>query len=301
VATDDEVAGVAAELYAAPLAGFTAERTARVKAARDHGDRDLAARIGALQKPSASAWLIDLLAREHGDDLDRVDDLGERLRAAQETPDRDALRELAAERRRLLGEVAGIAADAAEAVTGKRPSAAVLEEVQQTLQAALASEEAAAAVRSGRLVRALAAEGLDPVDLTNAVAVGGQVAPVRRRPSRSRAAEAKEDDETDRRRKEAEQRKAAADRAVEEAEQAAADAADDADDADREAEERADAAEDLRRRLADLQKEADRADAAAERARKAAARAREAADRAEDEADDARTAAKEAAAALRAS
>ena len=53
-----------------------------------------------------SAWLVDLLVREAPDDLQRVLDLGEALREAQEDGDRTRLRELTAERRSLLGEIA---------------------------------------------------------------------------------------------------------------------------------------------------------------------------------------------------
>lgn len=105
------------------------------------------------------------------DDLQRVLDLGAALRQAQEDADRDRLRELAGERRTLLAEVARAAAERADA-SGQRVGDAALEEFQQTLQAALASPDAAAAIRTGRLVRSLDADGLDPVDLDDAVAGG---------------------------------------------------------------------------------------------------------------------------------
>jgi hypothetical protein len=54
---------------------------------------------------------------------------------------------------------------------GRKISGTVATEVEQTLRAATADEGAAAAVRSGRLLRALSADGVDVVDLDGAVAV----------------------------------------------------------------------------------------------------------------------------------
>lgn len=173
---------VADALYAAPSAGFVARRAAGAKEARSAGDRDLAARIGALPKPSASAALLNALAHGGAEELQRLLDLGDALRDAQQQGDRERLRALGADRRRLLTEVAD---RAVELAGGKRPGDAVLEEVQQTLQAALADDDAADAVRSGRLVRALAGDGLEPADVDRALAVPGGPAPRRASPMAS--------------------------------------------------------------------------------------------------------------------
>lgn len=176
---DEQLDDIVDELYALPAASFTAVRNSRAKVARGAGDRALAAAITALPKPSASAALVNRLVRDDASALQRVIDLGEALRQAQDGPDRERLRELGTRRRDLLTEVARVATGRAEQ-DGMRVSAAVLEEFQQTLQAALVSEDASRAVRSGRLVRALEADGLDPVDLTDAVAGSGDHAPVPR-------------------------------------------------------------------------------------------------------------------------
>ncbi|WP_375387469.1 hypothetical protein [uncultured Amnibacterium sp.] len=294
MASDRDVAAIAAELYAAPLGDFTAARTARVRAAREDGDRDLAARVGALPKPSAAAWLIDLLAREHAEDLDRLDDLGSRLRAAQEDGDRTRLRELTTERRTLIAELAGIAADRSEQ-TGRRASASVLEEVHQTLQAALVDHDAAAAMRSGRLVRSLVAEGLDPVDLSAALAVGDRLGPIAPVGRHARTAAAPPDrDEDAERRKAAEARAEETARAAREARRAAEDAAAEAEHAAAEADRQVEEADDLRAQLERLQQRLDAAEAgrraaqaAAGTARSAAAAASAAAEDAQRDADDA--------------
>lgn len=289
---DDDFLEAAEALYALPASGFVAERTARAKRARAEGDRDLAARVAALQKPSAAAALVNRLVHEDGDLMDRVADLGTALRKAQDDGDPARLRELGAQRRRLLQEAADRAADLA----GTRPGAAVLEELQQTLQAAVASEDAAAAVATGRLVTALAADGLDPVDLTNAV--GG---PDRVAPSRPRSAPGRHDEDTATggpdaaaqriARREAEDRAEQAERRAAEAERAAADAAAEADAAEARRAEQDRAVADLRERLARLQEELADAEGSLRTATGTASAARGAADDAASGADEARAAA----------
>lgn len=278
---DDALAETAAELVALPLARFTAERTARAKAVRGDGDRDLAARITALAKPSASAWLVDLLARELPDDLQRVLDLGDDLREAQEAGDRERLRRLSGDRRTLLAEVVGRAAERAEAA-GQRIGAAAVEEAQQTLQAAMTTPEAAAAVRSARLVRALDADGFDPVDLDDAVAGGAP--PASAPPRRRRRVAPAEDDEAARREAEAEAARVREQR-LGEAREAARAASATARTAAAEALDREQDVADLRRRMEDLQRRLDDARTAHGEAQRTAEQARRVADDAADEVD----------------
>lgn len=234
-----------------------------------------------------AAWLVDRLVREVPDDLERVLEVAAELRAAQEEGDRNRLRVLMRERRSLLAEVAAAAADRARA-EGQRIGDTALEEFQQTLQAAMASPAAAAAIRSGRLVRALDADGLDPVDLDGAVAGGAAPLPGTsagsrppRRPrsddtSRKAAAEAKAAQEAEAQvEAEAERR-----RRIEEAERRSADAAAAARAAQAVAEERDRDLADLRKRLDELQARVGVAASAADEARARAERARQEADEA---------------------
>ena len=167
-----DLAGIAGELYALDLDAFTAERNARAKALRDD-DRDLADSVAALPKPSASAWLVDQLVRAEPDVVAEALALGPALRAAQASFDREALRSLGAERRSALSDVADavrrVAAD-----RGRPVSAAIADDVEQTVLAGMLDEDAAAAVRSGRLVRSLQSIGGEPVDLDGAVAAPGE-------------------------------------------------------------------------------------------------------------------------------
>ncbi|MDQ1569903.1 MAG: hypothetical protein QOF79_577 [Actinomycetota bacterium] len=167
------LSSVADDLYALTPGEFTAARNARAADARKAGDAELSAQVRALSKPSASAWAINLLARESPSQLHKVCALGESLRQAQTELDRDELTRLSRERRQLVHVVSTEVAELASQ-RGLRLSSSSLEEIEGTLQAATADPGAADAVRSGRLVRALTSTGVDPVDLTDAVAATGE-------------------------------------------------------------------------------------------------------------------------------
>lgn len=167
-----DLATIAGELYALDLDAFTAERNARAKALRAD-DRELAEEVAALPKPSASAWLVDQLVRAEPDVVASALALGPELHAAQQSFDRDALRALGAQRRELLSEVAD-AARRVSADRGRPLSSSIADDVEQTILAGMLDQDAAAAVRSGRLVRALQSIGGDPVDLDGAVAAPGE-------------------------------------------------------------------------------------------------------------------------------
>ncbi|KQR74889.1 hypothetical protein ASF98_03245 [Arthrobacter sp. Leaf337] len=167
---EQQLADIASALYRLPLEGFVAARTAAAKAAAADAGRDLADAVRALPKPSAAAWAVNMLAVHRPDSLGELAKLGAAMRGAQEDLDAGALRALSQERRQLLTRVMGTAREVAEQ-QGRKVSAAVAAEVEATLRAATVDESAAAAVRSGRLLRVLSADGVDRVDLRDAVAV----------------------------------------------------------------------------------------------------------------------------------
>jgi hypothetical protein len=166
---DEELAGIARELYALPLEDFVAARTQAAKSTAG-SSRELAARIRTLPKPSVAAWAVNMLAVHRPGAMQDLADLGRSMREAQEALDAVALRELAQERRKLLSVVVNEARAVAEE-QGRKLSDPVAAEVEETLRAATADEGAAAAVQSGRLLRVLSANGVDTVDLGDAVAV----------------------------------------------------------------------------------------------------------------------------------
>jgi hypothetical protein len=167
---------IARELYALTPDRFVAERNTRAKALRSGGERLLADAVRALPKASAAAWAVGLLAREKGAEFEAVLELGRTLRQAQEDLDPDALRSLGRQRRQLVSAMAREAETLARR-DGHRLGPSVLIEVEQTIQAALADPDAAAATTSGRLVRSLVAEGLDAADLAGALGGGEDAGP----------------------------------------------------------------------------------------------------------------------------
>ncbi|MET1064648.1 MAG: hypothetical protein ABWX85_06725 [Arthrobacter sp.] len=174
---DQGLADVAAQLYALPFDDFIAARTAAAKVAAAAKDqRPLAADVRSLPKPSVAAWTVNMLAARRPEVLRDLAGLGQSMRAAQSSLDAIELRRLGQERRQLLGS----AVKAAQAVAeqqGRKISSAIAAEVEETLRAATADAGAAAAVQSGRLLRGLSADGVDVVDLSEAVALPGLTAP----------------------------------------------------------------------------------------------------------------------------
>jgi hypothetical protein len=166
---EEELERAAQALYALPFDEFIAARTAAAKDAAA-SDKPLAQAIRSLPKPSVAAWTVNMLAHHSPDAVQQLRTLGQTMQEAQASLDAAALRELARERRKLLGSAVGEARLAAEK-QGRKVSGAVATEVEETLRAATADLAAAAAVESGLLLRGLSADGVDQVDLSAAVAV----------------------------------------------------------------------------------------------------------------------------------
>ncbi|MFF0868640.1 hypothetical protein ACFYUV_43295 [Nonomuraea sp. NPDC003560] len=153
----DEVAG---RLYAVPPAEFTAARAAEVRAAKEAGDVRLSRDIAKLRKPTVSAWAVNRLAREHPAELAELLGVGERLRAAWQAQDAEALAELTRSRGEATAKVARLARQAGGL------SAAAASEVDQTLDAAVVDAGAADQVRAGRLAKPLSYSGFAPAPAT---------------------------------------------------------------------------------------------------------------------------------------
>lgn len=166
--SSDPLVDVAWELYDLPPSEFTAARNARAKELRSDAP-DVAKRVAELRRPSPAAWIVGQLVRHRADRLAQVLELGAELREAQQDLDASALSQLTRDRRALTAALAKEGA-ALAAARGVNAPAATLDEVSQTLQAAMADAAAADAVTSGRLIRALEVVGFDPVDLDGAVA-----------------------------------------------------------------------------------------------------------------------------------
>jgi hypothetical protein len=163
-----DLLSIADELYAASLGDFTPLRDARAKELK--ADKAAAAAVKALRKPSMAAWVVNLLVRREAEQVAQVLSVGAALREAQASLDGAELRALTRQRRQLTSAVT-TRARAAAADEGVRVTQAVADQVEATLTAAMLDAGAAEAVRSGLLVSALAATGVDAVDVAAAVAV----------------------------------------------------------------------------------------------------------------------------------
>jgi hypothetical protein len=143
----DLLADAKAELYQGDPDDFMQRRGELVARAREAGEPAAAKQIGALRKPTRSAWVVNRLVRSHPEVTARLADLAAELRGAAQSTDGGRIRELTAARARLVDELTRQAFDDLPA-----PPAAVREEVSATLDAALADPEVLANL--GTLVRA---------------------------------------------------------------------------------------------------------------------------------------------------
>ena len=96
----------AKELYALSPDDFIERRQQLVAEARQARDRDLATQIGHLRRPTRTAWLINLLARDESAALNALFELGTALQDAQQRMAGDELRQLSAERRKTVDALA---------------------------------------------------------------------------------------------------------------------------------------------------------------------------------------------------
>lgn len=273
---------VADELYGISPDEFVERRTQRVGQARKAGDRALAKQIGQLRRPTRTAWMVNLLARSDRAQIEQLLDLGRALQEAQQRSAGDELRQLSRQRRTAIDSLTRLAADLASS-TGYVPTETTIQEVSQTLSAALGDTEVAELVRQGRLTQAASYGGFGPVSADSSsdllAAMAASVSGTKDQdqdqvePTASGKTEAKADQEQ----VEIQRQLDEATRTWEEAVRAASDAADAADRATTLAEDIADKIEELRAELRQAESEERDARAEARAARKQAQQLRQAA------------------------
>jgi hypothetical protein len=149
---------IADELYALPPEQFTAARNARAKEAKAAGNKETAAQIAALRKPTVLAWLVNLLVRELPDEIGGFLDLGDALRDATATLSGPELRQLSGQRHRLVQALVRQARELARQA-GYRTTEDVARGLEETLAAALTDPAVAEQLRAGRLTSGLTATG----------------------------------------------------------------------------------------------------------------------------------------------
>ena len=152
------------QLYALTPDDFMARRTALAAEAKESGDKALAKQITGLRRPTRSAWLVNLVARGEPERVAELQDLGTALQQAQQQMAGDELRRLSKQRRTMIDSLARRAAELA-AEHGYDPPDSAVQEVSQTLQAALADPAVAEVVQAGRLHQAASYGGFGPDDL----------------------------------------------------------------------------------------------------------------------------------------
>jgi hypothetical protein len=155
----DRLREAVAELYSADPAEFVERRGALAAQARAAGEASAAKSIAALRKPTRSAWVVNQLIRSDPGVTAELGGLGDELRAAQGSMDGAAIRELSVRRRQLIAELSR----RAFAVSGlPSPPAALRDEVNATLGAALADPQVAEQLAAGALERPAHADGFGP-------------------------------------------------------------------------------------------------------------------------------------------
>jgi hypothetical protein len=252
------------ELYALSPDEFIERRQQLVAEARQARDRELATQIGKLRRPTRSAWLINLLAREEPNDVTAMLALGTALQEAQQRMAGDELRKLSTERRKTVDGLARRAVELGQEQGYSAPDGAV-QEVSQTLQTALGDQEIADLVRTGRLTQAVTYGGFGPTDLGSAF---GAVLPTKApsKPEKRTAAEPAPVPDPKQRR--------AAEKAAAEAREQATAARKAAESAESEAEAATQHADELADRVESLRVELRQTEAAEREAREAARAAR---------------------------
>jgi hypothetical protein len=154
MASPDPLGEAAYELYGLAPEEFTAARNARAKAAQAEGDRDLAEAVRGLAKPTAAAWLANQLVRHDPDALGPLLELGVDLRQATAALDGGEMRRLSREQPKVVSALVRQATALAKEA-GKAVSAGTAHDLEDTLRAAVADEDAADQLMAGRLANSL--------------------------------------------------------------------------------------------------------------------------------------------------
>jgi hypothetical protein len=147
------------ELYAVIPAEFTAARNAKASEAGKAGLAGVAASLKELRKPSAGAWLANLLVRQRSDEIDRLIELGDSLRRSGVKQGGGEIRKVSKEKIDAVSKLIRYARSSASQ-SGHPASSSAVVELEMTLDAAFADPQAAAELRQGRLTTGLRYSGL---------------------------------------------------------------------------------------------------------------------------------------------
>jgi hypothetical protein len=184
----------AARLYGLDLEEFIGARDALAKELRADGDRDGAAAVKKLAKPTRAAWAVNWLVRDRPEEIAALVAAGDALAGAQEQlldgADADVLRSAAVAARALV-----------DALAAEAPvEGAARDKVRATLHAATVDAEVRAEVAAGRVVKERSAAGFGGLDALIAAGRGREdggapAKPGKRRGTKGRAAAVEPDEE----------------------------------------------------------------------------------------------------------
>jgi hypothetical protein len=185
----------AAHLYGLDLEEFVPARDALAKELRAGGDRDGAAAVKKLAKPTRAAWAVNRLVRDRPDEIAALVEAAAALAGAQEQlldgADADILRSAAVAARALV-----------DALAAEAPvDGAARDKVRATLHAATVDPEVRAEVAAGRVVKERSAAGFGGLDALIAAGRGREdggarrAKPAKRRGVKGRAVAAELDQE----------------------------------------------------------------------------------------------------------
>ncbi|UUU25800.1 hypothetical protein [Streptomyces sp. DSM 40750] len=166
------------ELFTTPPPVFVSRRRELADRAKAAGRVEDARRIRAAHRPSLAAWATNLLLRSRPEESRRFLELGHALREAYQSLDADGIKELSEQRRSVVSAMSRQAGELAREA-GHPLSDTVRRDVESTLRAVLADQDAADLWATGRLESAL----VPPTDFPSHAAAGPP-----RKPARTAAA-----------------------------------------------------------------------------------------------------------------
>lgn len=159
---------MAEDLYGLPLDEFTKARNTLARELTRGGEKDEAARVKALRKPSQPAWIVNQLTRRRKREAKALLRAGDRLRSAQEKTlgggGRAALEKAVAAERRAVEDLTEAAREVA-AQGSVTASGANLARVADTLHAVSLDAEVRERFEAGDLTEDHAATGLEAMAL----------------------------------------------------------------------------------------------------------------------------------------
>ncbi|HEY2429168.1 MAG TPA: hypothetical protein VGI06_09580 [Acidimicrobiales bacterium] len=162
-------------LYTLAPEEFIAARQALARSLRTAGDREQAAEVAKLRRPSTTAWALNQVARAEPGLVGAVLAAGSRLRSAMDAAvagDASLLRPAQRDERAAVDTVVAAALDLMQA-QGHSPSDAVARRLEGSLRAAVLDHEAAVRLERGVLDRDLEASGFGLEGLSASPAPAG--------------------------------------------------------------------------------------------------------------------------------